>query len=63
MAINFTINAIIQKAPFEVIYRVNIPLLVNLLLSREPSLNPHTYKFASKIKNLDNNVKSTMHNI
>ena len=34
MAINSTINASIKKALFEVFYSENIPLLVDLLLSR-----------------------------
>ena len=41
MAINSNINASIKKAPFEVLYGENIPLPVDLLLSRESSINPH----------------------
>ena len=40
MAIHSTINASIQKAPFEVLYGYNIPLLVDFLLSRDSSIKP-----------------------
>ena len=62
MAINSTNNASINKAPFEVFYGENIPLPVDLLLSRESSIIPHAYTFASKMKQLVNKVKSAMHN-
>ena len=43
MAINFTINASIQKEPCEVLYDENTPLLIDLSLSREfPSTFTHT---------------------
>ena len=61
MAINYTINENIQQAPFEVLCGKNILFLVDLLLSRESSIKPRTYKFASKIKQLVNKVKSMMH--
>ena len=50
MAINSTINASINKAPFEVLYGENIPLPVDLLLSRESSINPNAHNFARKMK-------------
>ena len=62
MAINSTINASINKAPFEVLYIESIPFPINLLLSRECSIKPHAYKFASKIKQLVNKVKNAMDN-
>ena len=61
MAINFTINASINKAPFKVFYGENIPLPIDLLLSRESSINPHAHTFASKMKQLVDKVKSAMH--
>ena len=61
MAINSTINAIINKAPFKVLYSKNTPLPVNLLLSREFSISPHAYSFAIKMKQLVNKVKNSMH--
>ena len=61
IAINSTINASINKALFEVLYGENIPLPVDLLLSRESSINPHAYKFARKMKQLITKVKSAMH--
>ena len=50
MAINSTLNASINKAPFEVLYDENISLLVDLLLSQELFINPHAHTFASKKK-------------
>ena len=60
MAINSTVNASKNKAPFKVLYGENIPLPVDLLLSKESSINLHAYKFAIKICQLVNKVKSTM---
>ena len=62
IAINFTINDNICKEPFEVLLGKNIPLFVDLLLSRESSINPQAYKFASKMKQLGDKVKSAIHN-
>ena len=61
MAINSTINVSINKALFKVVYGENIPLLVYMLLSIESSINPHAHIFARNIKQLDNKVKSAMH--
>ena len=41
MAINSTINARINKAPFEIFYSENTLLIVDLLLSKESSINPN----------------------
>ena len=62
MAINSTIIARINKAPLEVLYGENILFPVDLLVSRESSINPHAYTFASKMKQLVTNVKNAMHN-
>ena len=61
IAINSTFNASINKALFEFLFGENIPLLVDLLLSREFSINPHAYTFARKIKQLVKQVKSAIH--
>ena len=61
MAINSTINANINKAPFEVLYGEKIPLPIDLLLSIESSINPHTHIFARKMKKLINKIKSTIY--
>ena len=61
MAINSTINAHISKAPFEVLYCENIPLPIDLLLSRESSINPYAHTFASKMKQPVTKVKSIIH--
>ena len=61
MAINSTINASINKAPFEVLYSKNTLLPVDLLLSKVSSINPHAYIFASKMQQLGNKVKHAMH--
>ena len=61
IAVNSTIDASIDKAPFEVFYGKNIPLPVDLLLFRESSINPHAHKFTSKMKQLVYMVRSTMH--
>ena len=55
------INASINKALFEVLYCKKIPLPADLLLSRESHINPHAYKFASKMKQLVNKFKRTTH--
>ena len=62
MAIDSTINTSIQKAPFKVLHGENIPLPVDLLLSREFSINPQAYKFTIKLKQLVYKVKNAMHN-
>ena len=62
MAIISTINVTIQKTPFEVIYGETIPLPIDLVLYRETSINPHTHKLASKLKQLVDKVKSAMYN-
>ena len=49
IAINFTMNVNIQKPSFKVLYDENILLLIDLLLSREFSINLQAYKSASKI--------------
>ena len=61
IAFNSIINASIKKAPFEVFYGENNLLLVDLLLSRESSINPHAYTFASKMKQIVKKVKSSLH--
>ena len=63
MAINSTINASINKAPFEFLYGENILLPVDLLLYRESSINSYAHTFASKMRQLVNKVKSAMHEI
>ena len=50
MAINFTINVRISKAPFEVLYGESILLPVDFLLSRESSINHHAHTFARLTK-------------
>ena len=50
IAINSTINASINKSPFEVIYGKNTRFPVDLLLSRESSINPHAHTFARKMQ-------------
>ena len=50
MAINSTINAGIQRVPFENLYSENILLPVDLLLSRESSINPQAHKFTRKMQ-------------
>ena len=52
MATNSTTNASINKDPFEVLYGESTLLPIDLLLSRESSINPHAHTFASKIKQL-----------
>ena len=49
MAINSIIDASIDKALFEVPYGENIPLHIDLLLSRESPINLRAYIFAIKI--------------
>ena len=61
MAINFTVNASIKKAPFKVLYNKIIAFFIDLLLRRESSINPHTYNYARKTKQLVTKVNSTMH--
>ena len=61
MAINSTINASIKKTPFEVFYRENTLLPVDLLLSRESFINPHAHTFANKMKQIVTKVQSTMY--
>ena len=61
IAINSTINASIQKTPFEILYCKNITVPVGLLLSRESSINLQAYKLASKIKQFVANVRSAMY--
>ena len=61
MAINSTINSSINKAPSKVLYGENILLPVDLLLSRESSINPNAYKFSIKLKQLVKKVKSATH--
>ena len=60
MAINSTVNASIQKAPFEVLYGENIPLPIDLLLSKESTIDPTAKKFATKMHNLVQQVKNAM---
>ena len=60
MAINSTINASIQKAPFEVLYGENIPLPIDLMLSKESTVNPQAKSFATKMHKLVNQVKTAM---
>ena len=48
MAINSTINGSINKALFYVFNGKNIRLPVDLLLSKESSINPHAYIFVNK---------------
>ena len=60
IAINFTLNASIKKTPFEDLYSENISLPIDLLVSRESSINPHTHNIARKIKLLVTKVKSAM---
>ena len=55
------INTSIKKAPFKVLCSENIPLPVDLFLSREFSINPHAHMLANKMKHLVNKVKSAMH--
>ena len=62
IAINSTINASINKVAFELLCGEIIPLLIDLLLSRESFINPHAHIFASKMKKLVNKVKSAMYN-
>ena len=50
IAINSKINASIKKALFEVLNGENIPLPVDLLLSRESSINPYAHTFSKKMK-------------
>ena len=50
MAINSTIYASITKALFEVLYGENIPLPIDLLLSRDSYIKPQANKFTSKMK-------------
>ena len=52
MVINSTINASINKSPFEVLCGEKILLLIDLLLSRESSINSHAYTFSSKMNKL-----------
>ena len=61
MAINSTTNERILKPPFEVLYGKNIPLTIELLFSRESSINPLAYRFHSKMKQLVDKVKGDMH--
>ena len=63
MAINFTFNASIKNAPFEILYGENILLPIDLILSRESWINPHAHTFARKMKQLVTKLKSTMHDI
>ena len=49
IAINYTINASTNKVPLKVFNGENIPLAVDLLLSKESFINPHAHTFASKI--------------
>ena len=62
MPINSTINASINKAPFEFLYGENIPLPVDLLLFRESSINPYSHTFTSKMTQPVNKLKSAIHN-
>ena len=43
IAINSTIKASIQKSPFEIVYSEKILLPVDLLLSRESSINTQAH--------------------
>ena len=62
MAINSTINASIKKAQFEVLHIEIILLPVDLLFSRESTINLHAYTFASKMKQLVIMVKNAIYN-
>ena len=59
--IEMAINESILKTPFEVLYSENTLFPVELLLSREPSLNSYTHKFSSKMQQLVDKVKCAMH--
>ena len=61
IAANSTINTIISKAPFEVLYGKNFPLPVGCLLFRESSISTHAHKFARKMHHLVKKVKSAIH--
>ena len=61
MAINSFINARINKVPFKILFGDKIPLPVNLLLYRESTINPYTYAFIKKVRQLVSKVKSAMH--
>ena len=61
IATNSTINASINKAPFEVLYGENTPLSVDLLLYRKSCINPYAHSFARNMKQAVNKVKSAMH--
>ena len=60
MAIHSTINGSINKAPFKVLYNKTTLLPVDLLLSRESSINPHVYTIASKMKQLVYNIRNAI---
>ena len=62
MAINSTINERIQ-APLKVFYDGNISLPVDLLLSKESSINPQAHNSTSKMKQLVYEVKCAMHDV
>ena len=59
MAINSTINASINKRLFKGLYSENTSLPVDLLLPRESSINHHAHKFAKRMHQLFNKVKSS----
>ena len=50
MAINSTINTRVKKAPFEIFYGKSIPFPIDLLFSRELSIDLQADSFTSKIK-------------
>ena len=60
MAINSSINVIIQKAPFEALFGENIQLPIILFLSRESSIKIQVHIFTSKMKLLVYKVKSAI---
>ena len=66
VAVNkMAINSIISTSIWKSILKSsgeNTPLSVDLLLSKESSINPHTYKLTIKITKLVEKVKSAMHN-
>ena len=61
LAINSTVNASINKAPFEVLYGENIPLPVDLLLARDSTIDPHASSFATKMQSLVKSIQKAMH--
>ena len=61
IAINYTVNSSIAKAPFKVLYGENILFPIDFFLSRKSHINPHAHNFASKMKQLVAKAKIAMH--